>query len=127
MGDYQELGKRKYLIHPDYKHLTRSDKSKELGKSRRKTRDNKILSNYDFCKSPKENADELRMSENTIRNSLRDNGIKTINEEKYNIFVDTYNNNPDAKIRDLAKLTKLSDKTVQSYKKKYKDSLLKIS
>lgn len=122
--DYQELGKRKYLIHPDYKHLPRSEKSKELGKSRRKTRDNNILPNYNFSKSPKENAVELGVSENTIRNSLKENDIKTPNQEKYDRFIEIYNINPNASIRQLSKLTGFADKTVQSYKKKYEGSLL---
>lgn len=124
--DYQEVGKRKYLIHPNYKHLTRSEKSKELGKSRRKTRDNNILPNYDFSKSPKENAVELGVSENTIRNSLKENDIKTPNQEKYDKFIEIYNTKPNASIRQLCKFTGFADKTVQNYKRKYEGSLLEM-
>jgi len=126
MADFKKLGKRKYLIHPDYKELSRADKCKELGKAKKKTRDNNILPFYDFNKTPKENATELGFSENTIRNSLKDNKINTPNQEKYNRFIEIYENNSDASIRQLVKLTNLSDKTVQSYKRKYEDSLISV-
>ncbi len=124
--DLKDLGKRKYLINPDYKDLSRADKFKELGKARRKTRDNNILPYYDFNKTPKENATELGWSENTIRNCLNDNNIKTTNQEKYDRFIVIYGNCPDASIRQLMKLTNLSDKTVQRYRKKYDDLILSV-
>lgn len=124
--DLKDLGKRKYLINPEYKDLSRADKFKELGKARRKTRDNNILPYYDLNKSVKDNATELGYSENTIRNCLNDNNIKTTNQEKFGRFIVIYENCPDASIRQLMKLTNLSDKTVQNYKKKYNDLILNV-
>jgi transposase len=126
MEDLKDLGKRKYLINPDYKDLSRADKFKELGKARRKTRDNNILPYYDCNKSVKDNAKELEVSKNTIRNCLNDNNIKTTNQEKFDRFIVIYGNCPDASVRQLIKLTELSDKTVQKYKKKYDDLILSV-
>lgn len=120
LEEFTFLGKRKYLIDPDQKHISRADKSKALGKARRKTRDQNILENYDFRKSVKDNAKDLGVSENTIRNCLNDNEIKTPNQEKFDNFVMVYNNNPNASIRRLAELTNLSTKTIQGYIKKMK-------
>lgn len=124
--DFKELGKRKYLINPDYKDLSRADKFKELGKARRKTRDNNILPYYNCNKSIKENATELGKSENTIRNCLNDNGIKTTNQEKFDRFILIYGNCPDATIRQLIKLTGISTKTVQKYKRSCDDLILSV-
>lgn len=118
LNDYKEIGRRKYIINPDNKNMSREEKKKALGKARRKTRDNNVLSNYDISKSVKDNAEELGISENTIRNSLKDNGIKTTNENKFERFVNIYSKHHDLSIRELVKLTGLSDKTVQKYKKK---------
>lgn len=123
LNDYRELGKRKYLINPNNKDLSRVDKAKALGKARKKTRDNNILPNYDFNKSLKENAIELGVSENTIRNCLNDNGIKTPNQTRYDKFIEIYNDNPNISIRQFVKLLGLSDKTVQKYKKKLLEGL----
>lgn len=119
LQEYTFLGKRKYLIAPEQKHISRSEKSKALGKARRKTRDKNILENYDLVKTVKENAKDLGISENTIRNCFKDNGIKTQNQEKYDRIVEIYINNPDISIRKLAELTGLSTKTVQGYVRKY--------
>lgn len=123
LNDYIDLGKRKYLINPEQKHLSRSDKSKALGKARRKTRDLNVLGNYDFGKSIKENAMYLEISENTIRACFEDNQIITPNQEKYNRFVEVYTNNPNVSIRKLAILTNLSTKTIQGYIKKFKPTI----
>lgn len=120
LDEYTFLGKRKYLIAPEQKHLSRSDKSKALGVARRKTRDQTILENYDFGKSVKENAKDLGIAENTIRNCFNDNQVKSPNWEKYDRFVEIYTNNPNASIRRLAELTELSTKTIQAYIKKMK-------
>lgn len=124
MSQYDNLGKRKYLIAPEQKYLSRPEKSKALGKARRKTRDSTILGSYDFTKTVKENAKELGVSENTIRNSLKDNDLKTSNQEKYDRFVKVYMDNPNATIRGLAKLTGLSDKTIQAYRKRFEGQLV---
>lgn len=124
--DSKDLGRRKYLINPEYKDLSRTDKFKELGRARRKTRDNNILPNYDLNKSVKDNANELGVSENTIRNCLNDNCIKTTNQNKFDRFIVIYTNCPDASVRELNRLTGISTKTVQSYKKKYDDLILNV-
>lgn len=120
LDEYFFLGKRKYLIDPEQKHISRADKSKALGVARRRTRDLNILENYDFGKTVKENAKDLSISENTIRNCFNDNEIKLPNQEKFERFVEVYTSNPNASIRRLAELTKLSTKTVQGYIKKLK-------
>lgn len=124
MSQYDNLGKRKYLIAPEQKHLSRPEKSKALGKARRKTRDSNILGSYDFTKTVKENAKELGISENTVRSSLKDNNIKTSNQEKYDRFVKIFMDNPNATIRGLVKLTGLSDKTIQVYRKRFEGQLV---
>lgn len=124
LNDYRELGKRKYLINPENKDLSRIEKAKALGKARKKSRDNNILPNYDLNKSPKENANELEVSENTIRNCLKDNGVKTPNQTKYDKFVEIYDGQPNLSIRKLVELTGLSDKTIQKYKKKLEKELV---
>jgi|GEM_PF-5319838 len=121
--DYQNLGKRKYLINPENKILSRPEKSKALGKARRKTRDNNILSDYDFSKSIKENAIVLGVSEGSIRNSFIDNDIKTPNQEKFDRFKEVYTNNPNITNKELAKLVKISEKTVRKYKSKIQNCI----
>lgn len=75
LNNYKELGKRKYIINPDNKELSRAEKVKALGRAKRKTRDKYILGNYDVSKSVKENAKDLGVAEGTIRNSFKDNDI----------------------------------------------------
>lgn len=123
LNDYKELGKRKYIINPDNKELSRAEKVKALGRARRKARDKYILGNYDASKSVKENAKDLGVAEGTVRNSFKDNAVKSSKQEKYERFIVIYNQNPNASIRTLAKLTGLSDKTIQAYKKRLKKEL----
>lgn len=127
LNDFKELGRRKYLIDPMQKDIARKEKAKALGKARRLTRDNYILPNYDFSKSIVENAKDLGISENTVRSSLKDNNIKTTNQEKYDTFVEVYKEFPNASVRKLASLTSLSTKTIQKYKVRFKSELIEIS
>ena len=124
LNNYKELGKRKYIINPDNKELSRAEKVKALGRAKRKTRDKYILGNYDVSKSVKENAKDLGVAEGTIRNSFKDNDIKSPKQEKYERFIVICNQNPSASIRTLAKLTGLSDKTIQAYKKRLEEEFM---
>lgn len=122
----KELGKRKFLINPEKKHLPRKEKAKELGLARKKKRDNNILPYFDFNKSIKENAKDLGVCENTIRNCLKDNNLNTTNQNMFYIFIELYGYCPDFSIRQLSKLLGKSTKTVQNYKKKFNDLFLNL-
>ena len=63
---FKKAGKRKYLINPIYKALPIELKRKELGKARRKKRNEYILSNFDCNKTIEENAKELNIAASTI-------------------------------------------------------------
>jgi len=98
--------------------LSKAEKMKELGIAKRKTRDEKILPNYDASISVKENADYLGYSTSTIYKCLNDNGALKRNDNKYKNFVMIYEDNPESRsIRKLAKLSNLSKSTVQKYLK----------
>ena len=115
-----EIGKRKYVINPEYEMLCKKVKMQLLGKARRKNRDNKVLSNFDAQKSIKENAQALGMSKSTICASLKENGI-SINRNKYLLFCDIYKENPNESIRKLAFRCKVSPSTIQRYKVLYEE------
>lgn len=113
-----ETKKRKFVINPQYKHLPKEEKAKYLGLARRKKRNEKVLSNYDFNKTAKENAEKLSISENTIHAALRENGI-SLRQDKYKYFCEIYEANPNASVRKLAKLCDIASSTVLRYKARY--------
>lgn len=121
---FKKAGKRKYLINPKYKNMSLEQKRKALGEAMRKKRDNKILGSYDCNKTVSENAKDLGVSKNSVYNALNENGIMLARESKYQTFRNIFLDNPDASIRKLMKLTKLSNKTVQVYKKRLMDELV---
>ena len=110
--------KRKFVIHPEYKFLPREEKAKYLGLARRKKRDEKVLSNYDFSKTPKQNAEELGVSENTSQTVLKENDL-SLRQDKYRNFCEIYKANPNASVRKLAELCGIANTTVQRYKARY--------
>lgn len=69
-----EIGKKKYLLNPIYSFLPHSEKLKQVGVAKRKLRNSKVINNYDFNKSVKENAEIIGMSCDTIRAALKDTG-----------------------------------------------------
>ncbi len=117
--NYIELGKRKYLINPEHKYLSKKEKAKALGEAKRRKRDEIIFSDYDSLKTVKENAEEIGYSTKPVRKALKEHGLSTPNQQKYEAFCVAIYENPDASIRQLAKLTGLSDKTIQTYKKRF--------
>ena len=119
---FTKTGRRKYLYNKDtYDNISREDKYKELGKAKRKRRDNIINQNYDWGKSATENSGILGTPLSTIYNFLNDNEFKTQSTNKYLNFVNKYKENPNIRsIRKLAKLTGVSEKTVQKYIRKIK-------
>lgn len=122
LSNFSEIGKRKYVINPNYIMLPKAEKMKELGNEKRKTRDEKILPNYDASISAKENAYYLGCSTSTIYKCLNENGALKRNDYKYNNFVKIYKENPESRsIRKLAKLANLSKSTVQKYLKNLPD------
>lgn len=121
---FEKAGKRKYLINPKYRNITLEQKRKALGEAMRRKRDNKILGNYDCNKTVSENAKDLSVSKNSIYNALNENGIMLTRESKFQTFTNIFLSNQDASIRELMKLTKLSSKTVQAYKKRLIDKLV---
>ena len=127
LSNYSDFGKRKYVINPECIMLPKAEKMKELGIAKRKTRDEKILPNYDASISVKENADYLGYSTSTIYKCLNDNGALKRNDNKYKNFVKIYEENPESRsIRKLAKLSNLSKSTVQKYLKYLPISEVKI-
>ncbi len=119
VSNFTELGKRKYIINPEYRFLPKKEKIKALGVARREKRNEDIFSCYDLNKSIAENAQDLSYSPNTIRKALKENQLSTDNQKKFENFCIAICENPTASIRDLMKLTGLSDKTVQKYKKRF--------
>lgn len=120
--NFKKVGKRNYIINKKYKHLPQAEKAKEIGKAKRIRRDNKILPNYDFNKPVTENSIILGVSEGSIYNAFKDNGISCGREIKYEMFLETYINNPDKRsVRKLMKLTGYSNSTIQKYLVKLKE------
>ena len=113
-----EAKKRKFVINPKYKYLTKKEKAKQLGLARRKKRNEKVLSNYDFSKTAKQNAEELGVSENTIHTVLKENDLSP-RQDKYRHFCEIYKANPNASVRKLAELCGIANTTVQRYKARY--------
>lgn len=122
IGSFQvinpEMGKRKYVIAPLYRNLSKEDKMKHLGMARRRSRNQKVMSSYDFSKTAKENALEIGVSENTIHNALKDSNI-SLNREKYLWFCEVYKANQTESVRNLGKLCGIAPSTVERYKKRY--------
>lgn len=121
LTNYADTGKRKYIIRDDCKHLSRPEKCKMLGKARKKKQDEVVLNCYDTNRTIDENAKEIGCCTNTVRRVLSDNNITipASNKEKYNNFCKVFEEHPTASVRELMKLCKLSDKTIQRYKKRY--------
>lgn len=117
---FKNAGRRKYLFnktHYSSSDISREDKIKELGKCRRRKRDNYLQLHYDINKSVLVNAKELKLSKSTIYNFRKESDHKTNWDNKYCQFVELYSKNPEIRsVRKLAKLTGLSLKTVQKYK-----------
>lgn len=121
--NFEKAGKRKYLINPEYRDLSLEQKRKALGEAIRKKRDRKILGNYDYNKTVSENAKDLDVSKNSIYSAFNDNGITLSRDSKFQAFTNIFLNNQNASVRELMKLTKLSNKTVQTYKKRLMNKL----
>lgn len=88
--DLSDIGKRKYLIAPQYKGLSKEEKLKELGKARKKYRDELILSLYDFNLSVKENAEIIGLSSSVIYKSLNSNEINIKIDNEFDRFKEIY-------------------------------------
>ena len=119
---FKNTGRRKYLFNKDHYSsvdIPREDKIKELAKCKRKKRDTFLQKKYDWNKSVLENAKSLNIAKSTIYNFLNENSHKLNRDIKYSEFLELYNQHPQIRsIRKLARLTGLSDKTVQKYKKR---------
>lgn len=104
-SDLSSIGKRKYLIAPEYKGLSKEEKRKEVGKAKKKYRDELILSSYDFNLSVLENSKFLGISKSSIYQCIKDNGLVVRKEEEFVRFKDTYLslNNKDRTIRKMMK------------------------
>lgn len=113
------IGRRKYLLNPIYNFLPYTEKLKQVGVAKRKLRNIKVINNYDFNKSVKENAEIIGMSCDTIRAALKDSG-KKINDVKFEKFKEVYMKDEKLSIRQLASICKISKSTVQSYIRKIK-------
>lgn len=118
-----ETKKRKFVINPQYKCLNKKEKAKHLGLARRKKRNEKVLSNYDFNKTAKQNAEELGISENSIHAALKENDM-ALRQDKYRHFCEVYKTNPNASVRKLAELCGIANTTVQRYKARYDKELV---
>jgi hypothetical protein len=103
-----DMGKKKYVIHPEYKSLAKSEKMKYLGEARRKRRDDIILPNFDSNISVKENAFTLGVSTSTIYNSIKYNCVNTKTENEYFIFKEKYFET-DEENRTVRKMAKIAD------------------
>ena len=88
--DLSGIGKRKYLIAPEFKCLSVEVKRKELGKAKRKCRDERILSSYDFNLSVLENSELLGISKSSIYQCIKDNGLVIKKEDEFMRFKDIY-------------------------------------
>ncbi len=103
--DYSQIGKRKYLINPEYKYLPIEKKRKELGKARRKYRDECILYMYDTSLSVKENAEIIGFSSSTIYKSLKENEVEFKDDNEFKRFKKIYFS-VDSKDRSIRKMMK---------------------
>lgn len=122
----KNTGRRKYLFNKDHYSsvdISREDKIKELAKCKRKKRDTFLQENYDWSKSVLDNAKSLNISKSTIYNFLNENNQSLNRDIKYSEFLELYNQHPQIRsVRKLAKLTGMSDKTVQKYKRRIEGS-----
>ena len=103
--DLSEIGKRKYLIAPEYRCLSTEEKRKELGKARKKYRDERILSSYDFNLSVLENSELLGISKSSIYQCIKDYGLIVKKEDEFMRFKDIYLS-IDNKNRTIRKMMK---------------------
>ena len=119
---FKNTGRRKYLFNKDHYSsidISREDKIKEFAKCKRRKRDTYLHKNYNWNKSVMDNTKSLHLSKSTIYNFLNENSHKLNRDIKYNEFLELYNQNPEIRsVRKLAKLTGISDKTVQKYKRR---------
>lgn len=128
---FRDTGRRKYLFNKDHYSsidISREDKIKELAKCKRRKRDTFLQKNYDWNKSVLDNAKSLNIAKSTIYNFLNENNHSLNRDIKYIEFVELYNQNPQIRsVRKLAKLTGLSDKTVQKYKRRIENEEKNVS
>ena len=119
---FKNTGRRMYLFNKDHYSnidISHEDKIKELAKCKRKKRDTFLQENYDWNKTVLDNVKSLNLSKSTIYNFLNENNHSLNRDIKYSEFLELYNQHPEIRsVRKLAKLTGLSDKTVQKYKKR---------
>jgi hypothetical protein len=119
---FKNTGRRKYIFNRNIYSsidISKEDKIKELAKCKRRKRDTFLQKNYDWNKSVLDNAKLLNLSKSTFYNYLKENNHCLNRDNKYSEFLELYNQNLEIRsVRKLAKLTGLSDKTVQKYKKR---------
>ena len=103
--DLSGIGKRKYLIANEYRGLSTEEKRKELGRAKKKYRDERILSSYDFNLSIKENAKIIGLSSSSIYKSLNSNEINIKIDNEFDRFKEIYSS-LDTKNRSVRKMMK---------------------
>lgn len=103
--DLSNIGRRKYLIAPEFKGLSVEDKRKEIGKARKKYRDEHILYSYDFNLTVLENSELLGISKSSIYKSLKENGMTLKNNVDFERFKEIYLS-LDTKDRSIRKMMK---------------------
>jgi biotin operon repressor len=120
MGIKTETGKRKYILNPDYKYLTKSEKIKSFQKCKSLHTKDTILSGVDLSKSYTELSKELGYSTATIKKYLKIEGIDLVKlkaEEKFEMFKAIYSQpeNQAKSGRELARLTGISNSQINRY------------
>jgi len=103
-----KCGKKKYLIDPNMKNLTKSEKQKNLGFARKKKRDNEILPNFNSNLSVAKNAELLGKSIGTVYKCLNENDINLKDNSEYLNFRELYYNS-SSEIRTVRKMGEISE------------------
>jgi response regulator of citrate/malate metabolism len=121
-----DTGKRKYILNPDYKYLSKSEKIKSFQKCKSERTKDMILANTDVNKSYSELSVELGYSTATIKKYLKAEGIDIVKlkaEEKFEKFKGIYSQpeNQGRSIRALAELCGVSKSQVSRYLKHIKE------
>lgn len=126
MGIKTETGKRKYILNPEYKYLTKSEKIKSFQKCKSQHTKETILSRVDLSKSYTELSKELGYTTATIKKYLKTEGIDLVKlkaEQKFEKFKAIYSQpeNQGKTGRALAKLSGINKNLVGEYIKRIKE------
>jgi hypothetical protein len=120
MNNQTKVGKRKFILNPDYKHLSREEKMKELFKCKGENTLRLIEENYKKNLSLVENAKLLNYSTKTISKYIK-SSTKEVNvikrSNRFEEFLQLYNeqDDKDKSVREWSTLSGISKSQIQRY------------